>query len=218
VAGHSGSATSKPQTRSWYRWRNAPGDWTGPGRWPAPDNIWAVGPLASAANKPFPQPYALAHWTSRWRTIPFPNLGLPSGEGVNAAWVAADGSRGAWVAGDVVRNQPFQRVGGVLLHWTGSRWVDVELTFQTHGLGPLANDGRGGLWIASIPAACCDALDMAHYSAGQFSVTPVPVPSEDGAAVTTMQLIPRTRCVWAAGFLVAGTNGDMFSAMFRYDP
>jgi len=33
-----------------------------------------------------------------------------------------------------------------------------------------------------------------------------------------MQLIPRTRCVWAGGFLVAGTNGDMFSAMFRYDP
>src|SRR5262249_53581638 len=56
------------------------------------------------------------------------------------------GAHGAWVAGDLVNSQ-FEEVGGVLLHWTGSGWVDVKLPFQTRGLGPLSHDGHGGLWI-----------------------------------------------------------------------
>jgi hypothetical protein len=185
---------------------------------PAPDNIWAVGPLASAANQPIPRPYALSHWTGRWHTILFPNLGLPSGEGVSRAWVVPDGAHGAWVAGDLMNNQ-FEEVGGVLLHWTGHGWVDVKLPFQTRGLGPLSHDGRGALWIASVPPTCCVALDMAHYNAGLWSVMPVTVPAGyDGATVTTMRLIPRTGSVWAGGYLFAGTNGDMFSAMLKYGP
>jgi hypothetical protein len=182
----------------------------------APDNIWAAGPLARAANQPNPKPYALAHWTGRWHTIPFPNLGLPSGEGVVAAWVVSDGSHGLWVAGDLVAGD--SQVGGVLLHWTGSTWVNVKLPFQTLGLGPLAHDGHGGLWIASIPATCCDALDMAHYSAGRWSVTPVPVPVGDGATVTTMRRIPRTQSVWAGGYLASGEGGDQLGAMFKHGP
>jgi hypothetical protein len=184
---------------------------------PAPDNIWAVGPLAAAANQPIPQPYALAHWTGRWHTIPFPNLGLPSGEGVDHAWVVADGAHGAWVAGDLVRNQPFQEVGGVLLHWTGSGWVDVKLPFQTLGLGPLSHDGHGGLWITSCVPAGCTSLDMVHHSAGRLAVTPVAVPA-DGADVAAMRLIPRTRSVWAGGALISGENPDYFSMMLKYGP
>ena len=183
---------------------------------PAPDNIWAVGPLASAANQPIPQPYALAHWTGRWQTIPFPNLGLPTGEGVDRAWVVADGSQGAWVAGDV-GNQSSPELGGVLLHWTGSGWVNVKVPFQTGGLGPLSHDGQSGLWIASLGPTC--SCDMAHYSAGQWSVTPVPIPvGYDGTVVNAMRLIPRTQSVWAGGYLFGGTNGDMFSAMLKYGP
>jgi hypothetical protein len=183
---------------------------------PAQDNIWAVGPLASAANQPFPQPYALAHWTGRWQTIPFPNLGLPSGEGLAQAWVVDDGAHGAWVAGEV-RNQLPAPAGGVLLHWTGSGWVNVKLPFQTLGLGPLSHDGHGGLWIASERATCF-CLEMAHYSAGRWSVTPMPVPAGGEPGVTTMRLIPRTQSVWAGGFLFGGTGGDQFSAMFKYGP
>ena len=184
---------------------------------PAPDNIWAVGPLASAANQPFPQPYALAHWTGRWHTIPFPNLGPPSGgEGVYHAWVVADGAHGAWVAGDV-RNQSSTQVGGVLLHWTGSGWVNVKLPFQTRGLGLLSHDGHGGLWITSCVPGGCTNFGMVHYSAGRFSVTPVAVPA-DGADVNAMQLIPRTRSVWAGGALISGTNPDYFSMMLKYGP
>lgn len=183
---------------------------------PAPDNIWVAGPLAAAASQPFPQPYALAHWTGRWHTIPFPNLGLPSGEGVYQAWVVADGGHGAWVAGDV-RNQSFQDLGGVLLHWTGSGWVNVKLPFQTDGLGPLSHDGHGGLWITSCVPAGCTNFGMAHYSAGQLSLTPVAVPA-DGADVHAMQLIPRTQSVWAGGALISGENPDYFSMMLKYGP
>ena len=105
----------------------------------------------------------------------------------------------------------------MLLHWTGSGWVDVKLPFQTRGLGPLSHDGHGGLWIASVPPACCVALNMAHYNAGRWSVMPVAVPA-DGVTVTAMRLIPRTGSVWAGGYLVSGTNGDMFSAMLKYGP
>jgi hypothetical protein len=185
---------------------------------PAPDNIWAVGPLASAAGQPAPQPYALAHWTGTWQTTPFPSLHLPSGEGVTGTWVVSDNAAGAWVAGDVgTKSDPTK--GGVLLHWTGSSWVDVTIPFQTTGLGPLSHDGQGGLWMYRICNSCVTP-DMAHYNnAGQWSVMPVTLPAGfEAAAPTAMRLIPGTSSVWASALLVSGEGDDTWGGMLKYGP
>ena len=182
---------------------------------PAPGNIWAVGPLASATGQPIPQPYALAHWTGRWQTIPFPNLHLPPGEGVDQASVVADNAAGAWIAGDVgTRSNP--DMSGVLLHWTGSSWVNVTIPFQTTGLGPLSHDGHGGLWMYSICNSCVNP-DMVHYnSAGQWSLASIP--GAYWATATAMRLIPGTDSVWASAILVGGVGGDTSGGMLKYGP
>ena len=177
---------------------------------PAPDNIWAVGPLAGATGQPVPQPYALAHWTGRWQTIPFPNLGLPSGEGVTHAWVVADNANGAWIAGDVSDG------GGVLLHWTGSSWVNVSIPLQATGLGPLSHDGQGGLWMYTSCGSCVTQA-MAHYnSAGQWSLAPITLGGAEGVTPTAMRLIPGTDSVWASAGLLA--NSTDYGGMLKYGP
>ena len=180
---------------------------------PAPDNIWAVGPLASATGQPIPQPYALAHWTgSQWQTIPFPPLHLPKGEGVTDAWVVSDGAQGAWVAGDV-RNRSSSIYRGVLLHWTGSTWDNVTIPFQTPGLGPLSSDGHGGLWIN-----CC--LDkMAHYSGSRWlPVEKVAIPVGEDESATAMRLIPGTSSVWASVIFVSTHDGSTSPGILKYGP
>jgi hypothetical protein len=191
---------------------------------PAPGNIWAIGPLAADALRPYSrQTYALARWTTRWRTIPLP--APPHGYyyyGHFGTFVVADGSDGAYVAIDLVTPGPPPAAVPELLHWTGRRWENVTLPIKTYSIGPLAHDGRGGLWIASVPASLncvngCYDIEMLHRSAaGTWSTTVVPV---DDLGLTAMRLIPGTRSLWGSGS-ITGTdpNGDFFPVMVKYGP
>lgn len=129
--------------------------------------------------------------------------------------------RGAWVAlSGFIGSSP--NLGGALLHWTGSKWVNVNVPSPTLGLGPLARDGRGGLWLVSSSSTsfclhACDVNAMFHYNAGTWSKTPIHVP---GLAITGMRLIPGTTSVWASGTNVAvpGGQGDTVGVMLKYGP
>ena len=191
---------------------------------PAPRNIWAVGPLAKDVNKFFPQPYALARWTGVWRTIAFPPLIAPIGGGFANASVVPAGPHGAWVAADLaVQNADgsLSTVGIALLHWTGSRWINIKVPFKSAGIGPMSRDGHGGLWIeatiADNPCFYCDNVEMLHYNAGQWSKTLLPIA---GLTVTGMRLIPGTQSVWASGTGVAvpGGEGDTVGVVLKYGP
>lgn len=189
---------------------------------PAPRNIWAVGPV-TASDQPTGT-YELTHWNGkRWSTVKLPFLQDVSGYFTGAS-VVSDGSHGAWVAVDLesFNENQFTYVpsGGALLHWTGRVWQEVRLPFKTVGLGPLAHDGRGGLWVASMrPPLCtaCDDLDMGDYRAGRWTIKRLHVP---GATVTAMRLIPGTTSVWAsaAGALASDGQGDTTGAILKYGP
>jgi hypothetical protein len=181
----------------------------------APRNIWVVGPQ---------RPLALAHWTGRWQTIPLPPGLAPSGGFIDHPWVVSDGSRGAWVALTVQLGGGRDRnIGGVLLHWTGSKWENLTPRFPTLGLGPLSPDGHGGIWIASssstssVGCPSCDINAMFHFRQGVWSKTPVNVP---GLTVTAMRLVPGTNSVWASGtnVPVPGGQGDAVGVMLKYGP
>jgi hypothetical protein len=183
----------------------------------APTNMWAVGPLAAAVNTPFPQPYGLAHWTGRWKTTPFPDLRLPHGAGIDYAWVVSDNSLGTFVAASI-SSQP----GWVLLHWTGSRWFKLTTPAPADYIGPMARDGNGGLWIASVPATLtcsgtsCNDITMLHRSAaGAWASIVVNV---QNLGVTTMRLIPGTLSVWAGGNITQGADNGFFPVMLKYGP
>jgi hypothetical protein len=179
---------------------------------PGPRNIWLVGQL------PHQGPFALAHWTGRWQTTPFPRGIVPSGGFTARAWVVPDGSGGAWVAVAFERDNFDNPIGGALLRWTGSRWVQVKVPYPTLSLGPLSRDGNGGLWIeSSTVCPGCLINAMFHYNAGTWSKAPVHIP---GLIVTGMRLIPGTRSVWASGtgVTVPGGQGDEVGVMMKYGP
>jgi hypothetical protein len=182
---------------------------------PGPRNIWVVGEPPSQAGGNAPS-FALAHWTGRWRTVPFPHL--PSGSAFYYASVVAGTSGGAWVLGDVF-NSSLNAAYSLVLHWTGSNWTRVRVPFRAQGFGPLAHDGHGGLWLAATPLTCGHCLstgvDMIHYSsAGTWTKVFVPVPNE-GVTIASMRLIPGTRSLWAAGEI---GPPETLAAIFKYGP
>jgi hypothetical protein len=186
---------------------------------PKPDDIWAVGPRSGAAGVASPHSYQLAHWTGRaWQVRPFPALGLPAGAFPAGASVVSAGSGGVFVA--VQFDEPSQD-GGVLLHWDGARWTSLKLPVQLSlgsRLGPLARDGRGGLWVASIPSSGNpdDDYVMLHRSAdGVWSQATVALNCPGCLFLDSMRLIPGTASVWAGG-LVGGEDGTTTPVMIRF--
>lgn len=182
---------------------------------PGRRNVWAVGPLLSAAVYPFPRRWALSHWTGRWHTTLLPDLSLSPGRHIEGISVVTDGSSGAWVAITTFNNGPEPYANGsVLLHWTGKRWLTVVPTILSAGLGPLAHDGHGGLWIWWTPVDN-SPLGMIHRSAtGAWSE--VPLPNAVGyPGVLAMRQIPGTGSVWAAGTEQI-RGGAQVAAIYKY--
>jgi hypothetical protein len=116
----------------------------------SPRDIWVLGAIPGSPVNEFVQPNALAQWTGKWRTIPFPDLHLSSQWSIGASSVVPDHAVGAWVLVTFAKFFP-RRSFSLLLHWTGSRWTQVTVPYKTNGTGPLARDGRGGLWLAAKP-------------------------------------------------------------------
>jgi hypothetical protein len=178
---------------------------------PGARNIWVVGRV----RQPTPRsPIALVRWTGRWhKPILLPASIRPTADHIYTARVVPS-AHGPWVA---VRYWGSSDPGGALLHWTGSRWQIIKVPFPTGGLGPLARDGHGGLWIASAGCPRCDAITIYHYSAGTWSKAPLNIP---GLVVTAMRLIPGTESVWASGFGLPDPDGqgDTIGAVLKYGP
>jgi hypothetical protein len=170
---------------------------------PGPRNIWVVGRVRQPAPR---SPIALVRWTGRWqKPILLPASIRPTADHIYTAWVVPS-AHGPWVA---VRYWCCSEPGGALLHWTGSRWQIIKAPLDSTGaLGPLAQDGHGGLWITS------DGNTIYHYSAGTWSA-----PVNIGLTVTAMRLIPGTDSVWASGSVAdPDGQGDSIGAVAKYGP
>jgi hypothetical protein len=167
---------------------------------PSARNIWVVG----TARPGHHGTRMLAHWTGRWRTIPFPKLKVPTGYSNKFVPQAIlwDDKNGAWVSGRVFHDNGSPGSLGLLLHWTGKRWVPI--TTEGFDLVPMAHDGDGGLWTGELGEVFDSlATDIRHYSAsGVWSAADT---HEKGLIVGALRLIPGTTSVWAGG---AGTVID----------
>jgi hypothetical protein len=172
---------------------------------PGPRNIWVVGPDVKFN-------WVLAHWTGRWQVVPLPDP--PSGTPISGAWVDWDHPHSAWVVVTLTPAVSTGSVIGLLLHWTGSRWIDIRYPAKTCGFGPVAHDGHGGLWIASTLCRSSPGTDMVHYSPADGWSRPVPA---GPVKIETMRHIPGTETVWAGGLERTHPNG--FSAVIlKYGP
>lgn len=148
----------------------------------------------------------------------FPKGSLPSGASIYATWVVPDNSVGAWVLAAAASGLTNIFL---LLHWTGSKWRQIKIPYPSvgsggsEGIGPLARDGNGGVWVATYPepynGCFCNELAMAHYSsAGTWTRKFVPLPI---ATIFSMRLIPGTRSIWAAG-----SAGSTFATILKDGP
>jgi hypothetical protein len=186
---------------------------------PRPGNIWAVGAPTTATGRKSPRTFTLAHWTGRWSAHSFPNLRLASGQSLSTPSVVTDGSGGAWIAGTIVQGPRANAAGGVLLHWTGRSWNRTKVPFTTLGLGPLAHDGHGGLWITSFtPAAAQAGISMLHRTrAGTWTSTILSVAAGfEALSMSSVRQIPGTGSLWAGGSVLADT--DTFPVILKYGP
>lgn len=183
----------------------------------SPRDVWVVGATPGSPASQVEEPNALARSTGTWHTVPFPDLHLSSSQWFipfGSTSVVPDHAAGAWV---LVTFAPFSGPGrfSLLLHWTGTRWTHVKVPYTTNAVGPVARDGRGGLWLAAKPFCTCfrPGLEMIHYSAaGTWTKVFVPVPNEL-VDITSMRLISGTHSLWAAGQL---GPPEALGAIFKY--
>lgn len=176
---------------------------------PAPGNIWAIGPDTPS----HASPWALAHWTGRWKVVALPDP--PPGEQIFSGGVDWDNAHGAWVVASLIPKGSGNQYGGLLLHWTGSRWVNIPYPYQTFGLGPFAHDGHGGFWIASQSCFAGSCTDMVHYSPARGWSRPVSI---GPFFIRAMRLIPRTGSVWAGGTRWLAAIEKESAVILKYGP
>jgi hypothetical protein len=153
----------------------------------SPASIWAVGEKAAA------------HWNgSRWSLTSLASLlprDTPLCHGIATAVYAASASD-VWVAGmGACQNRgrgPF-----VLLHFDGTTWRRVLLTYRYGQPYQVVPDGSGGLWIPVITGFTPPIFTMLHYSGGHLRQVPLPLPGSDMRM--TVAHVPGSAVTFGAG-------------------
>lgn len=165
----------------------------------SPRNIWTWAYDAAAAR------YETMRYNgSRWRVFRIPAHLAPANQLIKPQRMLAVSPDDVWatayttslgVAGPVI-----------LLHWQGHGWTKVTGGLPSGALlGPIARDGRGGIWLGAVRQDSSPVL--LHYLRGTWTAYPVP-PDRAGAIVPAgLSLIPGTRKLWGAGALSPTTLG-----------
>jgi len=155
----------------------------------SPDSIWAVGEKTAA------------HWNgSRWSLTSLASL-LPRDtalcHGIATAVYAASATS-VWAAGagmcDTVN---FGRHPLVLLHFDGTAWRRVLLTYRYGQPDQVVPDGSGGLWIPVITGFNPPIFTLLHYSAGHLRPVPLPLPGSE--IRMTVAHVPGSAVTFGAG-------------------
>jgi hypothetical protein len=175
-------------------------------------NIWA---LAFAGGKPA----ALHYNGKKWRITTFPAGLAAKSLTLSPEQILAVSPTSVWVsiATSSVKPGPL-----VLLHWNGKRWSKVAGKSRPAATlpGPMASDGRGGVWMAAVGGlSTSPGLLLLHYSGGRWSADKVPAYKGHLLGIGALHLIPGTRSVLGtAEILIKNSEADAGSAVLEYNP
>lgn len=173
----------------------------------APNDIWAVGYTAK------PPWQVVMHWNGlAWRTLALPPVKAARD---NTAYVGtATGPDSLWLTRQIVGSN--HTVSVALLHWTG-RWHVITVPFPKSGLGSIAQDGTGGLWLQATTGSYPKTVFyLYHYGHGRWTRRLAPAKPGLTTVVGALTWIPGTRSLWATGML--GAAGGSFGAILKYGP
>jgi hypothetical protein len=179
----------------------------------SPDDIWVLGATAATAATNNPRTI-LMHWDgTRWSTVTAPAATAPGDVVVNNQDLVATGPHDAWLVRQTQHsNADGQPVitGAGLLHWDGSGWSQTAIPVPAQtGVGAMAQDGAGGLWLATAAPAPAYTQTFYHYAGGHWSRAAVPgtqttVHGSTRVTLTGLAWIPGTRKLWAFGDMLTG--------------
>jgi len=147
---------------------------------------------------------------SRWLIVSLPAHLAPAGQQIQPQSMLAVSRMNVWatayttslgVAGPVI-----------LLHWQGHRWSKVAGPRPSGALlGPIARDGRGGIWLGAVTQA--SAPEILHYRNGTWKTYQVPASTTGVVSLTGLSLIPGSRSLWGAGVLSRTSLGSTKGAV-----
>jgi hypothetical protein len=173
----------------------------------APDDIWVYGTAKNLSSR------KLAHWNgATWRTISVPHAA--GGALLVASNPVPLGPKSLWMTGEV-----FPKSGPVtfeLLHWNG-HWTTTSVPASVGVVNQLASDGDGGLWLIATrtEAGGTDETRFVHYTSGHWVSDPIPTKDKLQSDPGVLATVPRSRSMWAIGFLISGSTPE-FGAIMRF--
>jgi hypothetical protein len=179
-------------------------------------DLWAIGPTPATAAKPLArQVFRAARWNGRrWLTMSVPPITARKGTGsLSAGQVAAVGTDDIWWAYQVTTAEP-SRTG--LLRWDRGHWRVIKLPAAIEGIGTIAQDGHGGVWLTADAGGFNLTQYLYHYSHGQWTRQLVPSPRRYSNEIFGMAWIPRTNSAWAVGEADRNRGNATVGVIARY--
>jgi hypothetical protein len=132
---------------------------------------------------------------STWRSVPIPAHTVPEGGTFGLASVLALSPTNVWAVGAIVwpvENR--EESEPVALRWDGTRWTKVDVPGTGFGLGGLAPDGCGGVWMRTYQGG-----ELLHYRAGRWTKAELPNVAETDLVGAQLANVPGTAKMLGVG-------------------
>jgi hypothetical protein len=179
----------------------------------ATNDVWVLGATVKTAGTRQPL-WITMHWNGKsWTSAAIPLPRIPNGGTLTDDSLVAVTSRNFWME-QLVTN-PQHVLADYLLNWNGTRWQRVTPPVQ---LGPLAQDGSGGIWTAAGDSGT--RYYFYHYNAGHWTRYKAPVISYNVVAGPQgLAWIPGGRSMWAwDSETLSDDPSSTVGVIFRYGP
>ncbi len=170
------------------------------------DNIWTLAAKGSAT-------VTMRYNGHKWQTFPLPKNTVPAGQTVFARRILAESASDVWTVVWTFKGAVAGPV--ILMHWNGHDWSKAAGKPPTGALsGPIAPDGRGGLWLGAQSAT--GAPFLLHYRDGAWTKVKCPTDSTGELALDALSYIPRTRSLFGVADLGLNFGGDTGAAILKF--
>ena len=154
----------------------------------------------------------IEHWNGRrWHATPLPDLGVPPGDLLWAtiSGLADAGPADVWADISTSDGASGNRPGTIILRWNGRAWSRVAFPYAGSASAPVASDGHGGIWLATVSGVGDSAIEwFDHYAGGRWTRVRVPRGEGEQPAVLYLSSMSGTRSLWAAGQVDFADDGE----------
>ncbi len=170
------------------------------------DDVWVGGGGDGMAG------LGIEHWNGRrWHATPLPDLGVPPSDllWATVSGLADAGPADVWADISTSDGASGNRPATIILRWNGKAWSRVAFPYAGSASAPVASDGHGGIWLATVSGVGDSAIEwFDHYAGGRWTRVRVPRGEGEQPAVLYLSSMSGTRSLWAAGQVDFADDGE----------